>query len=131
MRLDQDCAAQLDGVHRWRIVYDFHAEHGQGLDRIETIAWFHVTAETAWADAAAFLPPAGYSKPAAVAVERGTFTTQPEGGYGWQYIGPTQTATVDHNGLRIHDEDHDAANPPATPAAHADAITGAGQQHLF
>lgn len=129
MILDQKRAATLVGVDRWRIVYHHRQGNGQSLDRAETVAWFHTSDKAAWASAAALLPPTGYPQPHTVTVERGTFTRVPEGGYGWQHIGPTRLARVDHTGLVPQDNDP-TENGPAT-TQHPAALTTAGQQQLF
>lgn len=133
MNLNQTRAANLEGVHRWRIVYHYRTGNNTNLNHTETIAWFHTTPDAAWSDAAALLPPVGYTQPHAVTVERGTFTPAPEGGHQWQHIGPTQIARVDHTGLvRVHQNDeHDQDLGVETPTEQAAALTAGGQQQLF
>ena len=105
----------LEGVQRWRIVYHYRSGDSQGVHRAETIAWFHVTAQAAWVDAAALLPPAGHEQPHAVTVERGTYTAIPGGGYRWRHLDPTQHVQVDRPASGVPNTQHTliaAAQPP-------------------
>lgn len=125
--LDQDRAARLVDIARWRVVY--HHTATDGSTRTETIAWFETSANAAWSEAATQLPPVGYQRPDTVTIERGTFTPLPEGGHGWQSLGPTQHATVSSRGLVA--QDLDDPDPAPTPSETTAALTAAGQQPLF
>lgn len=125
MRIDQDRAAQLIGIDRWRVVY--HFTDTDSRHHTETIAWFELTARSAWAEAGAQLPPVGYHRPRTVTVHLGTFIRNPEGDIGWTDHGPSLSATASGDDrLVFHDEDHTETVPTDQIAAG----TPAGQQAL-
>ncbi len=127
MSVDQPRTANLEGVHRWRILFHYHTGDHQDVVRVEMIAGFHVTADAAWADATALLSLAGCQQPHAITIERGTYTASPEGGYRWRHLHPTQHRRAGQTSpiaSRLENRDR-----PSRFTAYPAAVIAASHQH--